>query len=82
MKLVACDGFQVEYEVEQAFINEIDSKIDECQTKLDDLNKKIDQYTNHADRLDYEIAVASGIICGLIDSFFGDRQAVDFCGFL
>lgn len=73
MKLVACDGFQVEYEVEPTFINEIDSKIDECQTKLDELNKKIDKYTNHADRLDYEIAVASGIICGLIDSFFGDK---------
>ena len=34
------------------------------------LDAKVEQFTNNADKLDYSIAVASGIIAGLIDSFF------------
>lgn len=38
--------------------------------RLDTLNREIDRLTNHADGIDYMVAVASGIIAGLIDSFF------------
>lgn len=77
------DDFQVEYEILPAFeecfdprkadiaaqIANIDAMDAELQSKIDALNTKIDRLTNHADGFDYTIAVASGILCGLIDSF-------------
>ncbi|MBR5196742.1 MAG: hypothetical protein IKW42_00825 [Alistipes sp.] len=47
-----------------------DSRLRANEQEIDKLNQEIDRLTNHADGLDYTIAVASGIICGLIDSFF------------
>lgn len=46
-------------EEEQAFLKE-----------LDEANKDISNLSNHADWCDYALAVSSGIISGLIDSFF------------
>ncbi|BAL00669.1 hypothetical protein OBV_34700 [Oscillibacter valericigenes Sjm18-20] len=37
---------------------------------MDALLKESERLTNHADVLDYEIAVACGLFCGLIDVFF------------
>ena len=37
---------------------------------LQNLNNKLERYTNHADKLDYELSIASGIIAGIVDSFF------------
>lgn len=51
-------------------VNEIDRMTSEMEEKAEELNSNIDQLTNHADGLDYTIAVASGVICGLIDSIF------------
>lgn len=47
-------------------IEEQDKYLDE---KISQLNIDIARLTNHADGLDYAIAVSSGILCGLIDSF-------------
>ena len=49
----------------------------ENQSKIDELNANIDRLTNSADGLDYTIAVASGIIAGLIDSFFVGEFSID-----
>ena len=38
--------------------------------RLQELNSELERYTSHADRADYALAVASGIVSGLIDSFF------------
>lgn len=51
-------------------IAEIDEKLDAISARIEELNAEIDSLTNHADGLDYTIAVASGILTGLIDSFF------------
>lgn len=51
-------------------IQNLDFGLQKDEEKLAALNKEIDNLTNHADKLDYVIAVASGITCGLIDSFF------------
>lgn len=70
------DGMQVEYEIIPVQgscsqeLSEIDSRLNEISEKLSVLNKEIDRLTNHADGFDYTIAVASGIIAGLVDSFF------------
>ena len=48
----------------------IDRQIDVNQNKLEKINRQIDQFTNHSDKFDYAIAVASGILCGALDSFF------------
>lgn len=80
MKLCV-DGLEVEYEIipvttdERRLkiyneINYIDDQMAINQQKIDELNAEIDRLTNHADGLDYVVAVASGIIAGLIDSFF------------
>ena len=50
--------------------NELDARLDEIDSKISDLDISIDKLTNDADKLDYIVAVASGVIAGLIDSFF------------
>ena len=51
-------------------LTKVDNLLDTNQQEINKLNQEIQNLTNHADGLDYTIAVASGIICGLIDSFF------------
>lgn len=70
--LNSVDGINVEYEVlsPEMSPNGIDSAISELQNQIDDINQELRKYTNDADWLDNTVAVASGIICGLIDSFF------------
>ena len=48
----------------------IDNCLTENQKIINDLNSEIDRLTNKADGIDYTIAVASGIISSLIESFF------------
>lgn len=66
------DDISVEYEVltPEMSSNGIDSAICELQNQIDDINQELQRYTNNADWLDNTVAVASGIICGIIDSFF------------
>lgn len=52
------------------FANEIDTRLDEIECQIEDLDVSIDKLTNHADKLDYTLAVASGIVTGLIDALF------------
>lgn len=47
---------------------EIDEQLSEVQDKIAKLNTDIDKLTNHADGLDYAIAVTSGIITGILDA--------------
>ena len=48
----------------------IDEQLAENQRVLDKLNSKIDKLTNHADGIDYMVAVASGVLAGIIDIVF------------
>lgn len=48
----------------------LDYDIEFLNTKITNLEQKIDIFTNDADKLDNTIAIASGLLCGLIDSFF------------
>lgn len=47
---------------------EIDEQLSEVQDKIAKLNADIDRLTNHADGIDYAIAVTSGIITGILDA--------------
>lgn len=60
-------------------LDDIENRIQTNQQQINKLNKEIDRLTNHADRLDYTIAVASGLICGLIDSFFVGEFSLTDC---
>lgn len=51
-------------------ISEIDERLDFISARVSELNSEIDTLTNHADGLDYAVAVISGIITGIIDSVF------------
>lgn len=78
------DNFEIEYEIIPAFdktnfnsekaeiadnIANIDAMNSELQERIEVLNTDINRLTNHADGLDYAIAVSSGVIAGFIDSF-------------
>ncbi|MGN1133597.1 MAG: hypothetical protein ACI4RN_03980 [Oscillospiraceae bacterium] len=87
------DDFQVEFEViptidESSFtderkeqikqaLNNIDKKIDFTNQKISELNSEIDKLTNHADGFDYMVAVASGILAGIIDSVWVGEFSID-----
>ena len=60
-----CDKQKVEIYNE---ITEIDNRLEVINARVDELNVDIDRLTNHADWIDYTVAVASGIIAGIIDS--------------
>ena len=47
---------------------DVNERLDEVQSKLDKLNADIDKLTNHADGIDYAIAVNSGIVTWIIDA--------------
>ena len=80
------DDFVVEYEVVPVFassdlksthkneirdaISDIDRHVELIDNEVAKINSEIERYTNNADWLDYTVAVASGILCGMIDSFF------------
>jgi len=51
-------------------INEVDERLTIINEKIDELNTQINRLTNHADGIDYTVAVASGVIAGVIDSIF------------
>ena len=58
-------------------LDEIDMRRSEIQYEIGVLDPRIDKLTNHADGLDYTIAIASGIITGLIDVFWVDGIPLD-----
>lgn len=80
----SCNDFDVEFEVLPLVdIDNIDDErqrrivagtadVDECLAEVGDkiakLNQDIDRLTNHADGVDYALAVTSGIITGMIDA--------------
>ena len=49
---------------------EVEREIEVLNQKIAKLDNRIDKFTNHADKLDNSIAIASGFLCGIIDSFF------------
>lgn len=71
------DGLVVEYEVCSTESVKVDKEIErlDCEyealnTEIANCDAEIKRLTSHADGLDNMVAVTSGIICGLIDSFF------------
>lgn len=79
------EGIEAEFELIPSHSNEIkndqqsiiekeldwiDAEIKNKQLCIDGLDDDIDLLTNHADGIDYIIAVCSGILTGLIDVFF------------
>ena len=58
-------------------ISEIDKKLSVISERVEELNSEIDSLTNHADGIDYTVAVASGIIAGIIDSVWVGEFSID-----
>ena len=52
--------------------------IDRLNAELSQVNQKLERYTNYADKLDYALAVASGIIAGVIDSVFIGECSLEY----
>lgn len=93
LKSVSDDEFQVEFDViplveisdltnehKKVIIEglaNIEERIQYTKNKIDELNSEIDKLTNDADALDYTIAVISGVLSGIIDSFIVGETNVD-----
>ena len=87
------DGFTVEYELGQvnalqtenseirakivAGLNDVERRIQKNEDRIQVLQAEEDRLTNHADRLDYTLAVASGIVSGIIDSVWVGEFSID-----
>lgn len=57
-------------EVVSADANVEAPSIDRLNTELARVNQELERDTNHADKADYALAVASGVLSGLVDSLF------------
>ncbi len=82
------EDFQAEYEIH--FVNEQETEVDDDYSdelrqldelyakkleELQEFDEKIDRLTCHADKWDYTIAAASGLLTGLLDAFWvGDMK--------
>lgn len=58
-------------------IADIDDRLDVVRDRVEKLNSEIDNLTNHADGIDYAVAVASGIIAGIIDSVWVGEFSIE-----
>ena len=58
-------------------ISKVDERLNVISARIDELNSEIDSLANHADGIDYTIAVASGIIAGIIDSAWCGEFSID-----
>lgn len=58
-------------------LDEIDRMLAENEQAINDLDVRIDRLTSHADKTDCLLAVASGVIAGLVDSFYTGEFSVD-----
>ena len=79
----ATDDFEVEFEIippvdfpsdidprQRCFIEDkkhIETRLQANSDRINELNREIENLTNHADGIDYMVAVGSGILAGLID---------------
>lgn len=52
-------------------------RLEEIEARIEELDISIDNLTNHADKLDYAVSVASGIVCGVIDILFVGKFDLD-----
>lgn len=66
------DELTVQYDiaVPDSELDNIDDKLSAIELQINEINKSIDKYTNDSDWVDNTVAVASGVLCGLIDSLF------------
>lgn len=51
-------------------LNEVNEAISFNNRRIDELSKNIDRLTNNSDYIDYMVAACSGILAGIIDSFW------------
>lgn len=88
-----CEDFKVEFEVipvaninypidkrqEEIYqsLNSIDEQLALIRQKIEKINVDINKLTCHADGLDYLVAVASGIIVGIIDSVWVGEFSIE-----
>ena len=56
---------------------DVDERLSEIEKKIEKLNVDLEKLTNHADGIDYMIAVASGIISGIVDSIFVGEFSIE-----
>ena len=54
------------------------SSIDCLNTELARVNQELERYTNHADKTDYALAVAGGVLAGLVDSLFVGEFSLEY----
>lgn len=77
------DDFEVEFDVISPIdlskatndniikgLSNADRHLEKSQKELDEINAQIERLTNSSDGIDYMVAVASGIIAAIIDSFW------------
>ena len=57
--------------------HDITERLGELEGEIEDLDISIDQLTNESDKLDYIVAVSSGIIAGLIDIIWVGEFSID-----
>ena len=65
-------------EVVSADANVEAPSIDCLNTELARVNQELERYTNHADKTDYALSVAGGVLAGLVDSLFVGEFSLEY----
>ena len=56
------------------------SDLNAINAALKKVNAELERYTNQADRIDYALAISSGVFCGLLDSLFVGEFSLNEAG--
>lgn len=67
---VAPSRLEAQSHIVRKCIDAVDVRLAASDARLADLNKEIDRLTSHADGIDLMVAVASGVLAGLLDSLW------------
>ena len=67
---------ELHYSLPASMNNTGSDELSDLQEQLNALDDRLESYIIRADRVDYAIAVASGILCGIVDSFFVGKLTV------
>ena len=58
-------------------VSYVEEQIQLKQIAIEEINQSLKQFVSDADWLDYTISVISGIVCGMIDSFYVGKTEID-----
>ena len=73
------DDITIQYDIlaHDKDLSEIENALAKLEEKVDAINAEVTKYTNDSDWIDNTVAIACGVICGIVDSIFVGEFSIE-----